>query len=122
VRATHRLLSLAALSGAAFVAACGETIFFNEGPGSAPPRASGMTPPGDLGVCKRPGTVRPLIVPEKLWEDTHYCSSRTPVAYIRLGVDPPDAPERPDDAPASAPRGQSVVASVEAARERAAAR
>ncbi len=64
---------------------CASTEFFNEGPGSPSDRASGSVPPGDIGVCKRPLTRRPLIVNEKLWDDARVCTPRTPPNFIRLG-------------------------------------
>jgi len=65
---------------------CASTEFINEGPGQPNDRATGSVPPGDLGVCKRPLTRRPLIVPEKLWDDARMCTPRTPTSnFIRLG-------------------------------------
>src|SRR5688572_10111979 len=64
---------------------CASTEFFNEGPGQPTDRASGAVPDGMLGVCKLPETKRPLMVDQKLWDNTRFCTSRTPSRFLRLG-------------------------------------
>jgi hypothetical protein len=80
------LLAAAAVSSFAAVAVgCGSTEFFYEGQGQLPDRATGTVPPGEIGVCKRPNTHRPLIVGQKLWDDAKLCTAKTPTTFIQLG-------------------------------------
>lgn len=87
-KSTQKLLALffvTACGGLMTASGCQSTQFFNEGPGQPTDRARGSVPAGTLGVCRRPYTRRPPIVNEKLWENTKYCTSRTPDNYVRLG-------------------------------------
>jgi hypothetical protein len=61
------------------------TEFINEGPGQPSERAAGAVPDGELGVCRVPETKRPIIVDEKLWDSTRFCTARTPARFIRIG-------------------------------------
>lgn len=81
-----------ACAGLAVVWGCASTEFFPEGPGQPSDRASGTVPDGELGVCRVPQTRRPLIVDEKLWENTRFCTPRTPSRYIRMGYGSSDDP------------------------------
>src|SRR6185436_11747018 len=72
------------------------TEYYNEGPGLPSERASGTVPEGVNGVCRRPTTMRPLIVEEKLWEHTRTCSPQTPARFIRLGYTPLQATNEPE--------------------------
>lgn len=92
-RSQHLVKAAAAVLGLgmawATMPACASTEFFNEGPGQPSDRATGAVPAGSIGVCKRPGTKRPPIVSERLWEDARPCSGRTPATFIRLGYGRP---------------------------------
>ncbi len=68
-----------------FIYGCASTEYPHEGVGQPTDRAAGAVPDGELGVCRVPLTRRPLIVDEKLWERTRYCTARTPARFIRIG-------------------------------------
>ena len=68
---------------------CATSTEFNyEGPGWPSDRARGTVPEGELGVCRMPNTMRPLIVDAKLWDHAPACSPKTPARFIRLGFAP----------------------------------
>jgi hypothetical protein len=82
-------LAAVALCGATLAlsaaAGCSSTQFFNEGPGQPIDKSRSSVPAGALGVCKRPGTQKPPIVTDAIWEHAKPCNSKTPEDYIRLG-------------------------------------
>jgi hypothetical protein len=80
----------AALAAAGLVSSfgCGSTEYFYEGAGVPPDRATGAVPPGALGVCRLANTHKPVLVNQKIWDDAHICTPRTPGNFFRLGVSP----------------------------------
>ncbi len=78
-------LALGSTLGAAAFGGCAATEYPVEGPGRPSDRATGTVPEGSLGACRRPQTKRPPLVPERLWEDTKPCTSKTPATFVRLG-------------------------------------
>ena len=68
------------------------TEFHYEGPGQPAERSYGSVPDGEVGVCKVPGTRRPFLVDERLWDNTRFCTPRTPSRFIRIGYGSDDDP------------------------------
>lgn len=77
-------LGVAVLTAGAFVG-CASTEFVPEGPGQPPEKTKGTVPAGSVGVCKRPGTKKPPIMNQALWEHASLCTARTPDSFIRVG-------------------------------------
>ena len=80
-----RLIALALLVPLSTGLSCASTEYFPEGSGVPTDRASGAVPAGSLGACKRPGTKRPVLVSQQLWDDIKPCAPSTPVGWVRLG-------------------------------------
>lgn len=83
--ARRGLAAMGLAVGAAAVAGCPATQFFDEGPGQPTDQASGIAPAGSIAACRVPFTKRPPVVSPTLWEHLKRCQARTPRRYLRIG-------------------------------------
>lgn len=80
-----RLVALTLLVPLSGGVSCASTEYFPEGSGVPTDRSTGSVPAGSLGACKRPGTKRPALVSQQLWENIKVCAPSTPVGWVRVG-------------------------------------
>ena len=96
-RALQRTLALAVLAGAtSLLAGCPATLFYDEGPGQPGDKASGLAPPGSVGVCRVRLSRKPPLVNGELWRNMPMCNKRTPRRYLRIGYGRIGAPSTQD--------------------------
>lgn len=96
-RALQRALGLTVLAAAtSLMAGCPATLFYDEGPGQPGDKASGIAPPGSVGVCRVRLSRKPPIVNEELWRNMPVCNKRTPRRYLRVGYGKIGAPSSED--------------------------